>query len=489
MNEVMSYTPKKNKKYSMMTLKTLTLLALPLMLSACGDDNEEIIIFTAPETYDFTSRTNPGMPSSVDYKDATTRLVIIKELEYLIGSDYLQDLGAQWTSEFGQAYALPKVYELLNAIYETGTKSGTYSLVNQNIYDLYDPDNLEISGSTPIKGLNFLTPPDFSSLSENINLRDAMPGVTLDLHNRKENEEHGDFIGWGISGVLDGDDIADQLIKSWFQKIASLATDGDKTTRFTLGNLNLQALISSFLSVSIPYFQVSNIHLNSDIGLLSDNNESNTDFAYTQLEHHWDLAFGYYGTLITANTESLETIIATPSRTLTDLNALLTNTVFDFAVSMAQRDYDATFHDVHFSKNINKSFLEGREVIRLNNPDVTDIQKKVLLHDSASDTIIIWERAIAANLVHHINRTIDNGHSLDETYEKHWAKMKVYALALQFSPYSSIDNETLKKINEAIRQIPHARTSSINNYLADILEVRDSIQAIYNFSDENVQRW
>ncbi len=471
-------------------LKKLTPFTLPFLLSACGDDDIEASLYTAPSSYDFPSRTNTASQSSVNYREATTRLVLIKELEHFIGSDYLQKLGTSLVNDLGTIAALSRMTEILNAIYETGTKGGALSLASHNLYNLYDPNNEETSGSTSIKGMSFLNaPPLYSSLTANVNIKDAMPGIITSIPNRQEENSLGEFYGWYITNNLDGDTYADIMVTGWLEMIAKLAIDGDDETKFIQGNNNYQSLIISFLSTSIPYFQIANVHLNPSQGLNAGNSILNQLTDYTPLEHQWDLAFGYYGTMRSANNESLDTIISIPSTPIMDLNSLYTGSVFDMAAATAQRDNDATFHDVYMSENIVNNFLQGREITTLDNPDLVDNDKQALINSKAISIVTGWEKALAATLVHHINRTIDNGASLNDTYKMSWSNMKAHALALQFSPHSTIDLDTLKDIHNAIGQQPHSRSSTINIYLADILEARDTIQAIYNFSDENVQRW
>jgi len=483
----------------MRILKKTCLFSLALLLAACGDDDAEISIFTAPETYEFSSRTDPANPSSVDYQEATTRLVLIKELEYLIGSDYLQNLGAFYVGEIEKGdpgydnaveAAQEKIINVLNAIYVTGTKMGDLSLSSHNLYNLYDPDNNETAVSTPIKGIAFNTPPLFSSLSANVNLKEAMPGTTIPLANRKEDTSEGLFIGWDTD-ASNGDHGANEIVSSWVKKIARLATDGDLETKFNFSDeIDYQALISHFLLASIPYFQVSNNHLNSNLGLVASNLlNDEPKLSYTQLEHHWDMAFGYYGTLRTAKNESLERIIETHSSTLLDIDSLISASVFDNAAATAQRDGDATFQDIHFSENIINNFLEGRELITLNDPTLSEEEKNILISNRATNIINNWEKALAATLIHHINRTIDNGADMNETYYQHWAKMKAYALALQFNPSSTLNKDTLIDIHKKIKQAPHTTKSSINGYLKEIKDLRSTIQNIYNFSNENISRW
>jgi len=474
-------------------LKKLTPYTLPFFLMACGNDDIDPDVIDAPDTYDFRSVLDSSLPSSVEYKEATTRLILIQELEYLLASDYLQKLGEAKVEEVGLDNAKTIIVNLLNAIYTTGTKSGDLSLTTHNIYDLYDPDNEESAGSTPIKGISFNNGNySFSSLQANINLQDAMPGVDKDLHNRKEDNSLGNFIGWAIAGDNDGDIVANELIQYWFSQVARIATDGDEQTKAIYSNVDYKALITSFLSASIPYYQISNVHLHDTEGLSTDNLTAFQNQPYTQLEHHWDMAFGYFGTNRSANLQSLETIISQHNK-VNDLASLSTDSVFDTAAFLAQRDLSTPSFVNSKSKPTVTAFIEGRKVITLSEQDITTESKKSLISKNAQIIIANWEMAIIENLIHHINNTIDYGPYITSgtlsNYQTSWSKMKAYALALQFNPYSTLPLESLEYINDQISVRPDTRVNSVNGYLGDILRARNVLQSHFGIPEEAIFNW
>jgi len=474
-------------------LKKLTPYTLSFFLVACGNDDIDPNVIDAPNTYDFASIVDPSSPSSVEYNEATTRLILIQELEYLLASDYLQKLGEAKVEEIGLDNAKAFIVDLLNAIYTTGTKSGPLSLVTQNIYDFYDPNNEESTGSTQIKGINFYNGNySFSSLQANINLLDAMPGISNDLHNRKEDESLGNFIGWAIAGDDDGDIVPNELIQYWFSQVARIATDGDEQTKSIYINVDYKALITSFLSASIPYFQISNVHLHNASGLNTDNLTAVQNQPYTQLEHSWDMAFGYFGTSRSSNLKSLETIINQHNK-VTDLASLSSDSVFDTAAFLAQRDLSTpSFVTPKFKPTVT-AFLEGREVITLRELDITTDRKKALISHNAQTIIANWEMAIIENLIHHINNTIDFGPYISSgflsSYQTSWSKMKAYALALQFNPYSTISLDSLDYINDQISIRPETRVNSVNGYLGDILNARSVLQNHFGIPEEAIFNW
>ncbi len=479
----------------MKLLKILTPFTLPFLLAACGDDDIDTISTQAPDTYEFASLTDSSAASSVDYKEATTRLVLIKELEHLIGSDYLQSYGAAEVTASNIADAKTAVLTLLNTIYSGGT--GTDGLSSQNIYDLYDPDNLESDTVTSIKSYTFTgNTPTFDQLSQNINLKAVMPGTAYELHNRNDSDV-GQFIGWSITGKSNGDLYPDLLIQEWFNKIATLATDGDSSTKFTYPNINYQALISSFLSASIPYSQVSHRYLSED-ALNADNSTENQSQTYTSLEHNFDMAFGYFGTLTTAKNASLDYLIAANDNSKADLDNLLNSSVFATAAAAAQRDLQSPLADINFSNSIVKSFLNGRTVISTPSEELESDEQKALIQTQANTILTNWEQTLAATVSFHLNGVFDNGTAdngnfedgiINPDYSKHWSHAKGYALALQFNPNSTITSTELTNIHTLISNKPHSKEPTMPAYLSEIVAARDSIQDAYGFSLEDIQGW
>ncbi len=121
----------------MKILKGTTLFALPLLLVACGNDDLDTISIQAPDVYEFTSLLDPSAISSVDYKEATTQLILINELDHFIASDALQVGNSKED-------ALSK----MNSLYKSGTQ--TFAINNLLTSDIYSTENkaTELHGLT-----------------------------------------------------------------------------------------------------------------------------------------------------------------------------------------------------------------------------------------------------------------------------------------------------------------------------------------------------
>ncbi len=477
-------------------LKKLTPYTLPLLLVACGNDDLAEFSVTTPDVYEFSSLTDPSAPSSVNYKEATTRLMLIKELEYLIGSDYLQHVGHQSGKE--------AVLELLNTIYRGGTKDNVTSLVNSNIYSHYDPEGKEQPGKTNIKSIELeagdsLLQSSFSDLTQGINLQDIMPGRGIPLLHQENSNDL--FVGWNSKNNT-ANQMSDYLIQTWFIGIAQLAEDSnsegeaDLSTKYT-AVLDLKQLVITFLMGSIPYLQSSSIHLGLDDGLATSNSIE-TSTPYTNLQHQWDMAFGYFGSPINANTLEITQLknsayFDTNSDNSIDLTSEYN---FYFSQNAATRDADATLFDTRFHRDTQSGFLYGRALIdnQLSDPSVDLDTLKSELFNVKKTILENWDDAIAAKMIHHINNigAIAPDWELSDIYNRsylyHWSELKALATILQFNAHSKIDIETLKTMHDDIANIPD-KSHLINSFLKKLFKIRAQLASTYNFSQEAIEFW
>jgi hypothetical protein len=424
-------------------LKKITLFTLPFLLIACGEDDTDTSGLQTPITYEFISLTDPSAPSSVDYKVATTQLTLIKELEYLIGSDELQ--------AYGQANDRDAVIVLLNRVYEGGTHTSfSNNLAMVNLYD-------DTSTPTTIKGinlgdgtLNFAA----DSLSENTNIKST---VSAEMNVQ---------------------------IQDWFFNIATLAADFNKDTRFTNNGFNFKALVVGNLSVTMPFQQVSNTFLSAS-NLAADNTRNDSSSSYTQLEHNWDLSFGYFGSSKLAKTLSLDKVISINTNKTNNVSSL-DDFVFDVAAATAQRDFDSTLRESNFSKAIIEGFLNGRTSITLNESHKLYSKQTSLINQYASAILYNWEKSLAATLIYHTKNTIINRYKTND-YDYHWAMMTVYAQAIASYKNSLLPPETITLLTN-----DKLSTEDINKqtiYLETLFEAEQTIKTTYGFSRSDVSSW
>lgn len=453
------------------------ILPLSLLLGGCGDDNLDPFSINAPNNYEFST--------SVNNQKAITRLILIKELDYLIASDFLQ--------QYGEVNGVDAVIALLNRIYE----GGTANLAQNNLYQAYDPQQLEVAGPTPIKGLTLksylpLEQTHFSHLSANVNLKEIMPGIARQLDNRQtDNELEGDFIGWFNKAIEDEDRLADFMIQDWFSRIATLATDGDLTTKHRTAALDYRQLISGLL-LGATYYQ-ANEHI--DNLLTSLNSEQTLDLP--QLQREWDMVFGYYGASKDLKSREPLNVIASPDFDSNQNQSIdvFSEMNFNYPIEAITRDADSPYSVTQFALGIQQSLLNTRTLLDQTELKQEDVNEIFFQSNKLRNS---WEQNIAATTIHYIKDTIANinyyglgSTTFDGNYAKSWANLKTFALSLQFykNAYISLDDQL--ELHKTITQFPESSSdyTKLNAYAIKLYETREQLKTTYKFSEEDTYQW
>jgi len=476
--------------------KPFKLAILPVMISAlsgCGDDNLDPNAINAPNSYTFSHPETDN--STVAFLEATTRNLLIEELSTLIQSDYLQTLG--------QTEGQQAVISKLNQIYQTGTMLTESD--NLAVSDLYTGDQSASAISNQPDTSLAIQQSNFSQLTSDINLQSKMPGIAYPLHytdsietaeSTPENpiyEDIPDFYGWALFGINSDNEYPDRLIQEWFKAIASLAIDNDDSTRTTntTNGINYERLIAAFLDGAIRYGQATSEHLASD-ALSADNTRTDT---YTELEHQWDLAYGYLGANTHApaetNTELTESLIYDINQD--DSLDLSQEYRYSFIQAFAQRDIDSPLADTRYAQNLLDSLVLGRFLIS-QSANTGTLESRV--EEYRLKAIQNWEKALAATIIHHLNLAAkqaslykaDSDDYNETEYFDNWSTMKGYALALQFNPDTSISQEDLETIIFNMDQQVDLELTG-NGFLNDLFESRSLLADNLGFSNQNVASW
>jgi hypothetical protein len=487
--------------------KGISVLSAAILLAACGGDDDETKILevekevpialaelglTGDDTrYAFSSKVlDDANTSSVATTGQITRHLLINELKNYIGSDEFQGLTVK-------AEALAN----LNFIYATGTKNldssdaAQASLVSVNVYT-EGAEATSVNTSVKTSGAT-LEQSLFSDLSTDKNLKGKLAGQDNDL-------THAEFVGWNVAGDLQEQPNA--LIQTWFDQLATLATDGDvNTTVVTAEGLDLQQLVQKFLLGAVTYSQAAEDYLKAGKGLLNKNFEGDKGNTkpYTALEHQWDEGFGYFGAaqdyLAYTDVE-----MAGQADHDTDENGEIdfySEYSFGNSINAVKRDKGAT-SPTYFSENAMMAFIQGRQIIQDNfgtNPEDSPIFHAAIVRQ-AELALNNWENSIAATVIHYINDVMaDMDKFGTEEYSlashaKHWSEMKGFALGLQFSPVgvAQISLDDLKAVHEHFAEAPVLSTATaeeIADYKAALLDARTILKTAYSFSAENVANW
>lgn len=346
-----------------------------------------------------------------------------------------------------------------------------------------------------------------------------------------------EFFGWSDS--LEDGATPINLVNLYIDRIVEQATDGNTPTVSTSdGEFALQTyhdnfgrdyqqLIQKFLLGAVTFSQGTNDYLKAvgefDDGLL----EREDDKPYSVGEHEWDEAFGYFGAARDYADYSDDEIAAKGGRADYENGYHDTNgdsqidprSEYNFgnSTNCAKRDRGSN-GITDFTKEAFDAFLAGRQLVSdATNTGEFSEDVKAQLTEYISTAAVTWEKCVAATVVHYINDTITdlratndgqyaaNGDGSFTNLAKHWSEMKGFALGLQFSPYSPFRTEAndvtvddLKVALELMGDAPvladgthlgEAFDGGIEQYIENLLEVRNTFQKAYDFDGEVVENW
>ena len=461
--------------------------------SASATFNKDITINVDDllDYYDFESRSLTGI-SSVSYTGQIARQLLINDLSKLISAE-LSD-----TSTFDTNGTFVNREQVINALNSYFDVADYDVAAQRSLLTLTTPTSLQSKLA------------DLSTSSKNLVGKIAGNDAT----GQHKDWNDGDFVGWGEKGST----TPEQLIRTLFGMLADNAQTqiegavrqdplGNDITNISLTSdgRDLKQLIQKFLLMSVAFSQGVDDYLDNDVagkGLLS--NHTDTTKAYTQLEHQFDEAFGYFGAARDYLNYSDEEVAAKGGREDYQLyhdtnndGAIDFNSEYNFSQSTnaAKRDRGATVA-TDFSKTAMTAFLQGRKLLNdTAGVDLTEAQRTELYsyRDTAVDT---WEKAIAATVVHYINDVRSDLEKLatdDFSYSdtaKHWSEMKGFALGLQFNKMSLLGDEDFAMVHSMMGDMPVLTgEAEVATYRANLLIARDLLQAAYTFDADNAANW
>ena len=425
---------------------------LVLGFFGCEDTADDPVIdnsIETPTSYVFESRFNAG-ESSVSYSGQTVRNMLLNDLKTMTD-------------------------------YPSGTSGNPILFTSMtDIYDYTDASDLTTWISTdPAAAVS-----KYTSISTGKNLKGKVDSDVVHGYNQN----------------------ADALITGWMQTIADNCTNidnvGSHLAVTDANGLNLSQMINKTLLGAVPYSQGISNYL---AGLSDDDNSVAKDgtSAYTEMEHHWDESFGYFGAARDYNTGySDDTDRKSGPYFDTDGSGSIdfkSEYIFGIAVNAAKRDVGAPDGTVDFTSAIFNAYLEGRKLIH-NEATQAEIDAQV--------TIIAnnWEKVIAATVVHYVNDVSADMLSLLEAgssagplsadcadLNKHWAEMRGFTIALQYNDFKLITDSQLMTVVDAMGSFPvHPEDGSTafgTYHGVSLATIKSTLQSVYGFSDANMAGW
>ena len=413
-------------------------------LFGCGDDkdgtnpvNSGASSIDVPSAYVFDSRFSPG-ESSVSYSGQVVRNLLLQDLKIFTGN-----LG----------------------------KDGAQSASAQDMLNFYAHDDAYgLETLTNPKGLSALES-RYSSISTGKNLNGKISGDIV--------------IGYGKT--------ADALVREWIDIIADNSQDASKlgtpAVYTTDDGVDLSQMINKVLIGAVPYYQATGKYLY--LLFEKGNAEAKEGKTYTDMEHYWDEAFGYFGAAADYNRYSDADVKAGVNLDSNGDGKIDFKSEYNFAIAKgaAKRDIGGT--GVDFTSDIFTAFLTGRTLI-VNQASQADIDAQRIAAANG------MEKVIAATVVHYINDTLGDlavyGTSdyNEANHNKHWAEMKGYAVGLQFNPFKLISDSQLRDLHDKLGQAPvyaEAGSAAYNSVIEDYKDARNILKNAYGYSSANTENW
>ena len=439
--------------------------------------------------YDFESKAMPG-ESSVSYSGQIARQLLISDLFKVIGAELSDATTFDTNGTFVNREA---VLNALNSYFDVAD----YDVASQRT----------LLTTTSPSGQTMLS--EISSSSKNLVGKIAGNDAT-----GQHKDWNSEFAGWGAKGST----TPEGLVRTFFDMLADNAQiQLDGTVRqdpfgnditnisLTSDGRDLRQLIQKFLSMSVSFSQGVDDYLDNDVdgkGLLSDHTD--TEKAYTSLEHQFDEGFGYFGAARDYLDYSDEEVATKGGRDDWQLyhdtngdGSIDFNSEYNFghSANASKRDRGATVAN-DFSKEAMDAFLQGRKLLNdTAGVALTDAQKTEL-YGYRDTAVLTWEKAIAATVVHYINdvdadlEKISTDDFSYSTLAKHWSEMKGFALGLQFNKNTPLNDADFITVHTMMGDMPVLTGGAeVSAYRANLLIARDLLQAAYAFDAENAANW
>jgi hypothetical protein len=424
------------------------------------------------DVYAFPSRFEPDT-SSVAYSGQAARLLLVRELMARIGRINDANLAGRSAEALKTSFVF--VYD-----FKTNT-GGTPE----------EPITVDAFGTALLQQ----TVGEIGVAS----LRDKMRDIDLDDDNA--------VLGWKSSALTASavaDDMIDDLTATMVARQAAIPQtptgEAIASTWVSARGIDYQQLLGSYLAGAVAFSQSSDDYIDDDTpgkGLLADNVAQVDGKPYTDLEHAWDEAFGYFGAARNYGTQTHEANAGGFVDIDSDGKAdWLVEVNYGQARDAAALDL-ASATATSFGQDAFAAFLAGRHLITTAAGALTEAQLEQLRRsrDVAEQS---WERAIAGSCIRSVNallRGLDSaGVDASAFVERArwWSRLKGELMALQFnprSPFLRANGTDYAAAHELVGEGPVLDAADFADSAADLTALRALIKDVYGFDDADVATW
>jgi hypothetical protein len=492
--------------------KFLAMFLFSLLVACGGSSNNPDPVdpdysSEAPSTYNFTNSTYTTEPAdSVSYTGQVARQLLISGMV-----DYMEAM-------------------------EESAKTKAEFMVDLDFYMDGDGADDALTGfrlkNGKVDGSDILNAVTYGDISSGKNLDGKIAGGNGEGGGETSKLINDEFIGW--SDGLSNGALPIDLVDLWIAQLASQASDGTSfsvptvdgdvpvnSVQYDEQGRNQRQLLQKFLMGAVSFSQGTNDYFQSNWAVQVTTQEGSKN--YTEAEHNYDEAFGYYGAARDNNDYTDLEARAKSGRDDWKNGYYDTNgddlidprSEFNFGHSQncAKRDVGSAgnANPTDLSTEAMDAFLAGRHIIANASAagSITDAELEEL-QGHIKTAALTWEKCIAATAIHYINDVSDdiaefsNGSyasvSNFTNLGKHWSELKGFALSLQFSPFSpfrdpavtAVDLYDLETVLSNIGDKPVLATDTQGNidaYKLDLIEARTILQNAYSFDPVNVAEW
>lgn len=329
-------------------------------------------------------------------------------------------------------------------------------------------------------------------------MRDKMRDVDLD--------DSTPVIGWrgddqSASAVADGliDELTATLIARQTTIPQTPSGEPIMATSVSASGIDFRYLLGSYLRGAVAFSQSADDYIDDDTpgkGLLADNIVPVEGKPYTDLEHAWDEAFGYFGAARSYGTQDLEA----NAQGFVDVDGdgkanWLVEVNFGYSRDAAALDA-ASVTGTAFGKESFAAFLAGRQLITSADGALSAAQLEALrgFRDVAEQS---WEKAIAASCIRSTNALLraletDGGAAGFIERARWWSTLKGELLTLQFNPRSPLLRQggvDYATAHDLVGDAPVINSADFAEAAAKLSTLKALLAEVYGFSDANVAAW
>ena len=520
--------------------KYFVMLLLTLIVACGGSSNNSVPVDTDSDGIADTTdncvevanadQTDTDVNGQGDACDAIPTVYNFKNSTYTADAD-----SVSYTGQVARQLLISGMVDYMEAMSESGKTEAEY-LVDLDFYINGDGANDASTGFTlkngAANGSDIDNAETYGAISSGKNLDGKIAGGNGEGGGETSKIINDEFFGW--SDGLNANALPIDLVDLWIAQLATQASDGTSfsiptvdgdvnvtSVHYDVQGRNQRQLLQKFLMGAVSFSQGTNDYFQSDWAVQVTTQEGTKN--YTEAEHNFDEAFGYYGAARDNNDyEDLEARAKSGRDEWkngyhdTDNNGLIDpRSEFNFGHSQncAKRDVGSAGNSnpTDLSGEVMNAFLAGRQIISnaSNAGSITD-DELATLHAQIKTAAVTWEKCIAATAIHYINDvTADMSGFSNGAYAsvsnftdlgKHWSELKGFALSLQFSPFSpfhdadvtAVNIDDLKAVLSAIGDAPVLATdtqANIDAYIQALSSARDTLQQAYSFDAENVAGW